>query len=222
MLKKRYKRFLADIVLPDQSVLTIHCPNSGSMKSCLGENWRVAYSDSHNPKRKYPHTFEMIHNGQGWIGINTHRANDIVAEGIAGGAIPELAGYDNLLREQKYGKNSRIDILLQKNTEKCYVEIKNVTLLCEDGNYAFPDAVTERGRKHLYELIEMARAGHRAVMFFLVQRSDGEIFRPAVEIDPDYAMALKKAAVNGVEVLVYQATVSPEQIGIAKKIDFNL
>jgi sugar fermentation stimulation protein A len=221
-LVKRYKRFLADIVLESGEEITVHCPNSGSMKSCANPGWQVLLSRSDNPKRKYPYTWEMVHNGKCWIGINTGIPNTIVAEAISEGKIKDLSGYENLIREVKYGENSRIDILLSKGNEKCYVEVKNVTLVEEDGNYYFPDSVTERGTKHLFELAEMVNQGHRSVMFFVIQRNDGKIFKPALHIDPKYTKALQDAYANGVEIMVYQASVSPESIKIKNEIPFDL
>ncbi len=221
-LIRRYKRFIADVEMPDGSIIQAHCPNSGSMRSCLGERWPVMLSDSHNPKRKLRYTWEMVHNGICWIGINTHLANKIAAEGIKQGLIPELDGYSELRTEVKYGQNSRVDLLLQEDDQKCFVEVKNVTLVEEDGYYKFPDAVTTRGRKHLTELSEMVRQGHRAVMLFMIQRTDGTVFRPAAEIDPRYAEGLIQAYRRGVEILPYLVKVSPEQIEVLHKIDFVL
>lgn len=221
-LVKRYKRFLADVVLESGEEITVHCPNSGSMKSCANPGWQVLLSRSDNPKRKYPYTWEMVHNGKCWIGINTGIPNTIVAEAITEGKIKDLSGYENLTREVKYGKNSRIDILLSRGDEKCYVEVKNVSLVEEDGNYYFPDSVTERGTKHLFELTAMVNQGHRSVMFYVIQRSDGRIFMPAAHIDIKYTKALQDARANGVEIMVYQACVSPESITITHEIPFDL
>ncbi|MDY6915678.1 MAG: DNA/RNA nuclease SfsA [Candidatus Cloacimonadota bacterium] len=218
---KRNKRFMVDLQLENGKVVTAHCPNSGSMKTCLKPHWPVRLSISNNPKRKFKYTFEMIHNGKTWIGINTNLTNKIVQHGIINGKIPELNGYSTLKREVRYGKNSRIDILLEKIDKKCFVEIKSVTLV-ENGNYLFPDAVTKRGQKHLLELISMKRQGHRAIIFFLIQRNDGCIFAPATNIDPDYSKLLKKAYQEGVEILPYQAEVTPQKIGIEKKVEITL
>lgn len=220
-LIKRYKRFLADIQLPSGEVITVHCPNSGSMKTCAEPGWPIMFSDSRNPERKYRYTWEMVHNGECWIGINTHLANKIVVDGVEQGLIPELRGYPSLRTEVKYGRNSRIDILLENNDRKCYVEVKNVTL-AEDGIFKFPDAVTVRGQKHLAELMAMIDAGHRAVMVYLIQRSDGRCFQPAAEIDPVYARRLREAYEHGVEILPYRAVVSPDGIWIAEKLSFVL
>lgn len=216
-LIKRYKRFLADVELDDGTVITAHCPNTGRMTTCAEPGWRVVLSDSENPKRKYRYTWELVHNGDCWICVNTGRANEMAFEAVSKGWIPELAGYDEVLREQKFG-NSRFDLLLKKGDDLCYVEVKNVTLLAEDGRLAFPDAVTERGRKHLNELIEVVRARHRAAMLFVIPRADGTGFRAAHEIDPQYADALKGAAENGVELHAWQAEVSPAALKISKNI----
>lgn len=208
-LIRRYKRFLADVELDDGSVITAHCPNTGRMTTCAEPGWRVALSDSNNPKRKYRYTWELVHNGKCWICVNTGRANDLAVEAITHGIIPELAGYPEVLREQRFG-NSRFDLLLKNGEERCYVEVKNVTLLASDGCYAFPDAVTERGRKHLQELVKVLRAGHRAAMLYIIPRSDGTGFRAAHEIDPAYGAALMFAAEEGVEVYARSVNISPD------------
>ena len=220
-LIKRYKRFLADIELDSGKFITAHCPNSGSMKTCANPGWKVLLSESDNPKRKYKYTWEMVHNEKCWIGINTIIPNIIAEEAIKDGTISELSRYDDIKREVKYGENSRIDILLQSENEKCYVEVKNVTLVEEDGNYYFPDAVTSRGLKHLNELMEMKKQGHRAVMIYVIQRSDGKTFKPAAHIDPKYTEGLKTAFDNGVEILVWQANVQSTDIKLTKKINWQ-
>ena len=164
----------------------------------------------------------MVHNGNCWIGINTSIPNIITAEAIAKGKIPQLRGYTTLQREVRYGSNSRIDILLLNNIQSCYVEMKNVTLVESDGNYYFPDAVTERGRKHLIELINVVKSGNRGVMMFVVQRSDGKIFKPAVHIDPFYSEALRLAYENNVEILVYRALVDPQKIELIEEVEWKL
>ncbi len=221
-LIKRYKRFLADVRLSNGNIITCHCPNSGSMKTCIGEDWPVLLSKSDNPTRKYPHTWEMVHNGQCWIGINTHLANTVAFEAISDKTITELQGYEIIEREKKYGQNSRIDILLHNGKDKCYVEVKNVTLVEEDGYYRFPDSVTSRGLKHLHELHKIVKNGGRAVMLYVIQRSDGTIFKAADHIDPEYARVLKIVYQNGVEILPYLADVNPEGIRIIKKVEFSL
>ena len=207
---RRFKRFLADVELDDGSVTTVHCPNSGSMKGCLGERWPVRLSSSGNPRRRYPLTWELGHNGRCWIGVNTHLANRLAADAIEDGTIVELASYDSLAREVATGGHSRIDLRLERPGERCWVEVKNVTMVDARGRYAFPDAVTARGLKHLRDLTGLAARGDRAVMLFVVQRSDGAGFAPAREIDPDYADALETASRSGVEVLAYRALTHPE------------
>ena len=226
-LIKRYKRFLCDVRLENDEVITVHCPNSGSMKTCIKENWKVMLSESSNPKRKLKHTLEMIHNEKCWIAVNTHLSNKIVKEAIEKNQIEELTNYKEIKTEVKYGRhNSRIDILLKQDKQNlkqdCYVEVKNVTLLGSDGNYQFPDAVTLRGRKHLEELIYMKENGYRAVVFFLIQRSDGNIFTPAVDIDPNFAETLKIAYNKGVEIIIYQTDISTKEIRIKNKISLSL
>lgn len=221
-LIRRYKRFLADVRLEDGTELTVHCPNSGSMAGCAGEGWPVLLSESPNPKRKYHHTWELVHNGRCWIGINTHRANTVAVDGITHGTVTELAGYGGLRREVSYGDRSRVDILLENGDSSCYVEVKNVTLVDGEGRYAFPDAVTVRGQKHLRELTAMVAQGHRAAMLFVIQRNDGNVFVPADTIDPDYGEALRGAVASGVEALAYRAEVSPEGVTLAESVEIDL
>ncbi|MGX9461226.1 DNA/RNA nuclease SfsA [Shewanella sp. A14] len=213
---KRYKRFLADIMLPNGQEITIHCPNTGSMKNCLFPGEKVWFSTSDNPKRKYAHTWELMQTDlQHLIGINTGRANALAEEAINRQAIPELLGYDNLKREVKYGhENSRIDILLtSQNRPDCYIEVKSCTLLEDEIGY-FPDAVTTRGQKHLRELIHMVTLGHRAILFFVVQHSGIRDVKPARHIDPQYADLLEQAVSEGVEVIAYKTELSPLEIKI--------
>jgi len=221
-LIKRYKRFLADIELESGEIITAHCPNSGSMKSCQSPGWKVMLSCHDNPKRKYKYTWEMIHNGTCWIGTNTGIPNNIVEEAIKNNTIKALKGYAEIKREVRYGENSRIDIFLRNDKEICYTEIKNVSLVEDDGFCYFPDSVTKRGRKHLYELIEMVKQGHRVVMFYVIQRNDGTIFKPAAHIDPAYTESLKEAHAKGVEILVYQAEVTPQSIVLKNEISWQL
>jgi len=221
-LLKRYKRFLADVELEDGQVITAHCPNSGSMKTCATRGWEVRLSRSSNKHRKYPYTWEMVNNGRCWIGINTGVPNIIVAEALADRKIPELADFITLNREVRYGVNSRIDILLQGGSKTCYIEVKNVTLVEDDDIFYFPDAVTERGTKHLSELIRVVEQGYRAAMFYVIQRDDGRIFKPAKHIDGKYTEMLQKAVKNGVEIFAYMASVSPEQIYLEHPVPRDL
>jgi sugar fermentation stimulation protein A len=216
-LIRRYQRFLADVELDDGSVVTAHTPNTGSMKGCALPGNRVMLSQSCNPGRKYPHCWELVQADGVWVGINTMLPNRLVREGIENGTVRELHGYQTITGEVPYGTGSRIDLLLSGAAGKCYVEVKNVTLV-EDGAAMFPDAVTARGRKHLGELMEVVRQGHRAVNFFVVQRGDGDRVRPADAIDPQYGAALREAARSGVELLAYRATVSAHEILLAERL----
>ncbi len=217
-LIRRYKRFLADVLLDSGETVTAHCPNSGSMMGCNIPGSRVFLSVSGNQTRKYPYTWEMVETNGVWAGINTSLPNRIVHEAISQGEIPELAGYKNIRPEVPYGKGSRIDLLLSNGGPDCYVEIKNVTLV-EEGRALFPDAVTTRGQKHLKELMEVVRSGGRGVIFFLVQRSDAESVSPADAIDPEYGRLLRTAVAGGVEALAYRAEVTPGEIRLARRLD---
>ncbi|HEY9900668.1 MAG TPA: DNA/RNA nuclease SfsA [Pantanalinema sp.] len=217
-LLKRYKRFLADVRLEDGRVVTAHCANSGSMRGCDAPDSPVLLSFRDDPARKLKYTWELVKVGSTWVGINTALPNRIVAEAIASGAISELAGYEALKPEQKYGQNSRIDLLLSDPEKgRCYVEVKNVTL-AEGCRALFPDAVTERGAKHLRELSAMVAEGHRAVMVYLVQREDCDRFWLAEAIDPAYAAAFEAATAAGVEALCYRCVVRPEGVTVAERI----
>jgi len=219
-LIKRYKRFLADVELADGTIVTAHCTNSGSMKSCLEDNARVYLTPVNDPKRKTKFTWEMIEIDNQWVGINTGNPNIIAYESIKNGLIPELSGYNLVKREVKFG-NSRFDVMAENSQEVCFVEVKNVTYK-KDKYALFPDAVTSRGLKHLNTLIEVKKSGRRAVMLYIIQRQDVEIFGPAEEIDPDYAKGLRDAIKNGVEVLAYQVMVSPEEIVLGKKLPIEI
>lgn len=224
-LIRRYKRFLADVMLDDGREVTATCPNTGSMLGLTAPGSIVWLSVSDSPTRKYPHTWEMVEAdlgaGPGLVGINTNHPNRIVAEAITANAIPELSGYTTLRREVKYGVSSRIDILLEDPSKPlCYVEIKNVHLSRKLGLAEFPDSVTERGVKHLVELSAMVAAGHRAVMLYLVQRADAERFAFARDIDPRYVAAFEAARVAGVEALVYACEITPESIEIVRPVPF--
>jgi sugar fermentation stimulation protein A len=219
-LIKRYKRFLADVMLDDGNVVVAHCTNSGSMKSCIENGAEVYLSPVTDPKRKTKFTWEMIKIGGSWVGINTGNPNKLAFEAISAGTIPDLTGYTNVMREVVFG-DSRFDVFAENESEKCFVEVKNVTL--KEGKYAlFPDAVTTRGQKHLKTLMEVKAVGMRAVMLYIVQRTDVEIFAPAIEIDPEYVKALKLAVDAGVEVIVIQVEVTPEAIYLKKKLPVEI
>lgn len=219
-LIKRYKRFLADIELQNGDTITAHCANPGSMMGLLPENAPVWLSPNTNPKAKLPYRWEMVEVEGTLVGINTAHPNRIVENAIADQKIAELRGYQSMRREVKYGVNSRIDLLLE-DPGSCYVEVKNVTL--KRGSSAqFPDGVTARGAKHLRELSEMVADGHRAVMVFLVQRSDCEYLSLAEDIDPAYAKAMADAKAAGVEVLAYWCTLSPQEIELTAPLPLKI
>lgn len=226
-LVRRYKRFLADVLLDTGEAVTATCPNTGSMLGLATPGAVVWVSVSTSPTRKYAHTWELVEadlgRGPTLVGINTSHPNRIVADAIAEGRIPELTDYATLRREVKYGVGSRIDILLEDPVRGlAYVEIKNVHLSRTHGLAEFPDSVTERGVKHLVELSAMVAAGHRAVMLYLIQRADAERFAFAADIDPRYAAAFLKAQAAGVEAIVLACTVTPEDISIARAIPLKL
>ncbi len=215
---RRYKRFLADVRLSGGETVTAHCPNTGKMTGVQTPGSEVWLSRSDNPKRKLAYTWELIRVGDRLVGVNTQHPNGIVTEALEAGHIPELAGYESLRREVRYG-NSRIDILLQgRGRPDCYVEIKNVHLMREPGLAEFPDAVSARAAKHQADLAKMADAGSRAVTFYLCQRSDADRFRLAGDIDPAYAEAALAARKRGVEVLCYRCNITSGQITLSEPV----
>ena len=219
---KRYKRFLTDVQLEDGSILTAHCPNTGSMKGCLEEGARVALRDSEDPKRKLRHTFQSIEVGGTWVNVDTGLPNALAFEAVEAGAIEALVGYESARREVKYGKNSRIDLLLEDPARgRAYVEVKNTTL-AEGGLARFPDAVTARGLKHLEELAGVVAEGHRGVMLYCVSRGDVEAFSPADDIDPAYSAKLREVAGAGVELLAYSTVVTPTSFELGEQLEVRL
>ena len=226
-LIKRYKRFLADVSLDTGELVTATCLNTGSMRGLAVPGAVVWLSVSTSPTRKYPHTWELVEadlgRGPVLVGINTSHPNRLVADAIAAGEIPEIAGYATLRREVKYGLASRIDILLEDPQKGlAYVEIKNVHLSRTDGLAEFPDSVTERGTRHLAELSAMVAAGHRAVMLYLIQRADAESFALAADIDPRYAAAFEAARAAGVEAIAYACILTPEGIAVARPVPIRI
>lgn len=212
-LIKRYKRFLADVKTDDNDTLTVMCPNTGSMKTCVETGRPVVISDSQNPDRKYLYTWELIRMGRTWVNVNTHIPNRAVHDWIAAGDIKPLAGYATLKREQKYGHDgrSRIDVLCLDHADRpdCWVEVKNTSMVVGDVS-VFPDSVTERGQKHLRELTDLVKQGQRAAMVYFIGRTDTRAFRPAHEIDPEYARLFKIAVKAGVEVYPLQVRFTPK------------
>ncbi|MBI5434186.1 MAG: DNA/RNA nuclease SfsA [Planctomycetes bacterium] len=219
---RRYKRFFVDVLLANGETIVAHCPNTGSLAGCLVEGARVVLRDSQNDARKLRYVFQAIEVGRTLVNVDTSLPNHVVFEAVERGKLPELTGYARVEREKKYGKASRIDLLLTgKKGELCYVEVKNTTYAI--GTCArFPDAVTERGLKHLDELGNMVERGHRSVQFFFVSRADCREFRPADEIDPAYAAGLRRATKRGVEVLAYDARVAPDRLEIRKRLPVQL
>ncbi len=226
-LLRRYKRFLADVQLPGGEVITAHTANTGAMTGCAEPGRRVWLSRSDNPKRKYPHTWELIEVRDGVLaGINTQLSNRLVREAIENGRVPELAGYGRIRSEVRYGEErSRIDLLLDspcdKRTIPCYIEVKNVTLV-DNGVARFPDAVSVRASKHLRELMSVVRTGLRAVIFFCVQRGDVHEVRPADDIDPLYGKTLREAVACGVECLAWAADVSTQEIALRRPLSVRV
>lgn len=213
-LIKRYKRFLADVILADGSQITVHTPNTGSMMGCSEPGGAIWIRDSGNSTRKYRYSWELSELASGvLVGVNTSLPNQLVAEAIRSGVVESLNGYAQLRTEVPYGQErSRIDILLEDdNAKPCYVEVKNVTARAGD-HAIFPDAVTARGAKHLRELMQVVKEGGRGVIFFCVQREDVTAFRPAHEIDPLYAATLKQAIAAGVEAMAWRASLTPVEV----------
>ena len=219
-LVRRYKRFLADVVLDDGTKAVAHCTNSGSMKTCLEAGAEVWLSPAADPKRKTRYTWEMIRIDGDWVGINTSQPNALALEWVTKGLLPGLEGLDGLRREVRW-EDSRFDLYGEQDGRGCFMEVKNVTM--KEGERAlFPDAVTERGRKHLQTLVRVKKAGMRAVMLYVVQRMDVRIFSPARDIDPAYGKALDEAVHQGVEIIVAQARVSPEGIEFHRVLPVEL
>lgn len=221
-LVKRYKRFLADVILEDGQAVTAHCPNSGRMIACSEPGRPVYLSQHDNPKRKLKYTWELIDMPASLVGVNTQLPNRLAAHAIADGQVRELTGYSDIQREVKVGDHSRLDIRLHSPRQgSCYIEVKNCTLV-EDGVARFPDAVTTRGRKHLEELGRLVASGHRAVMFFLIQRMDAQLFQPADDIDPAYGKALREVHAQGVEIVAYDVAIDQASITLNQPVKFKI
>lgn len=223
-LIRRYKRFLADVRLETGQELTAHIANPGAMTGFKDEGLRVWLQPATNPARKLKYSWILAQTGDGhFTGLDTSLPNKIVGKALHAGQIPSLAQYKTITPEQKYGQNSRIDFLLTQNGHPdTYVEVKSVTLSRQTGLAEFPDSVTARGAKHLEELSEMVRTGKRAVMLYLIQRSDCDRFALAADIDPNYAQAFGQARAAGVEILAYRTNISTTQITVAEPVELFL
>jgi sugar fermentation stimulation protein A len=220
VLIKRYKRFLTDVTLLNKDEVVAHCPNTGAMTGCAEPGMQVWLSASDNPKRKLGYTWELAVTQRGhWIGINTNNANKIVGEALTMQTISELAGYDSVRAEVRFGhENSRIDFLLSASSKQdCYIEVKSVTLLEDEQGY-FPDAKTVRGQKHLRELTAMVEQGYRAVLLFCVQHTGIQSVKVAEHIDPKYAQMFAQAVEAGVEVLAYSCVINEQNITLNQRL----
>ncbi len=217
---KRYKRFLVDVELESSEIVTAHCTNTGSLKSCLIENAPVVITEANNRNRKTRYTWEMIDVGSSWVGVNTQKANEIAFKLLKENKIPSFQNLDTIKREMKFD-SSRFDIYAEKGTEKIFIEVKNVTY--REGDFAlFPDAETKRGQKHIEQLLKAKREGYRVALFFIIQRDDVKKFKPAENIDPDYAKLLRQARKDGVEIFPIVIKVEPKGWKFLRIIDFEV
>lgn len=221
-LIRRYKRFLADVELVNGEVITVHCPNTGAMTGCAEEGSRVWLSHSDSKTRKYPHTWELVETANGMACVHSARANKLVNEAFSSGLVPGFSAYPEIRREVKYGQGSRADLLLQGPQGRVFVEVKSVTLCLEGGQGLFPDAVSDRGRRHLQELRDVLDRDTRAIMFFCAMHEGIDRVSAAGEIDPRYRDTLAEVVEQGVEVLAWGATVSPATLALARPLDFSV
>lgn len=219
-LIRRYKRFLADIRLDDGQEVTAHCANPGSMMGLAEPGMRIWVEPNDDPKKKLKYGWRLVDHANGhFTGVDTSVPNRALRAALEAGEVAGLDGYEHVRAEVKYGQNSRIDFLLQgKGRRDAYVEVKSVTLMRQPGLAEFPDSVTARGAKHLAELAQMARTGHRAVMLYLIQRTDAQTFALAADIDPAYATAFASARDAGVEALAFDTVISPEGVTLGRAV----
>jgi len=218
---KRYKRFFAD-VSHNKKRITAHCPNSGSMLGLLNENNDAWISKSDNQNRKLKYTLEIINDKKSNVGVNTHRANRIVEEALQNKKIAELKKYNKIKREVKFSEKTRFDFLLESKSKKVFLEVKNVTLSRKKGISEFPDAITERGKKHLVHLQDAINEGYESYLLFLIQREDIKIFKIANDIDSNYYKEIRKALKNGVKIIAYSCKVKMSEITINNKIKVEI
>jgi len=217
---KRYKRFFVDINYQNK-IITAHCPNSGSMLGLLKKDNKAWFSRSDNPKRKLKYTLEIIEVNKNLVGINTHLSNKIILEALVQKKIEKLVKYNNIIPEVKFSDKTRFDFLISNIKEKCFLEVKNVTLVRENKIAEFPDAITSRGTKHLMELIAAKKKGYQSYLIYLIQREDCHSFKIAKDIDEEYKIAYNKALKNGVKILCYDCKLNNEEIKINKQINYE-
>lgn len=221
-LLRRYKRFLADVEFPGGEVITVHCPNTGAMTGCAEPGARVWLSTSASKTRKYPHTWELIETAEGMACIHSARANQVVKEAFADGRIPGFEAYPQIRPEVKYGGSSRADLLLQGPAGRVFVEVKSVTLCRDEGQGVFPDAVSERGRKHLQALQAVLSEDTRALLLFCVFHQGINRVSAAGDIDLRYRDAMAEAMAAGVEVMAWRADISPGGLELVAPLPFSL
>ena len=219
-LIKRYKRFFVDIKYKNK-IITAHCPNSGSMMGLIDKENMVWFSISNNPKRKLKYTLEIIKVKNEKVGINTLLTNKIVFEALSNKKIDTLIKFKNIKPEAKFSDKTRFDFFLSNDKEKCFVEVKNVTLSREKKIAEFPDAITSRGTKHLNELCNAIKKGYQSYILYLIQREDCDSFKIAKDIDEDYRIAFVKALKNGVKILCYDCKLNSEEIKLNKQINYE-
>jgi len=219
-LVKRYKRFFADIKISNK-IITAHCPNSGSMMGLLNKGNKVWFSASDNPKRKLKYTLEIIEIGKELVGINTLLANKIVLEALKNKKIKSLVGFNKIRTEVQFSKKTRFDFLISNNKEKCFLEIKNVTLSREKKIAEFPDAITSRGTKHLNELVVAKRKGFESYILYLIQREDCNLFKIANDVDKEYKFAFDEALKSGVKILCYDCKLNTKEIKLNNQINYE-
>ncbi len=220
-LIRRYMRFLSDVELDDGRIVKAHCPNPGSMMGLKDAGLQVWLEANDDPRKKLDFGWRLVHLPQSFVGIDTGAANTIVAEALTGG-LAGLEGYDAIRPEVRYREKSRVDFLLSAQGRRdCYLEVKSVTLSRAAGQAEFPDSVTARGARHLNDLAAMVAQGHRAVLLFLVQRSDCTSVSLAADLDPAYARAFELAQAAGVEVMCFDCAISPEELTLANRLHFG-
>tara|TARA_B100001123_G_scaffold407104_1_gene499016 strand:- start:275 stop:970 length:696 start_codon:yes stop_codon:yes gene_type:complete len=219
-LIKRYKRFFVDIKYHNKTIIA-HCPNSGSMMGLLNSGNKVWFSKSDNPKRKLKYTLEIVVSNKNLIGVNTLLSNKIVLEALKKKKIKDLAKFNNIKAESRFSKKTRFDFLISNDKEKCFLEVKNVTLSRKKGIAEFPDAITSRGTKHLNELINAKKKDYKSYILYLIQREDCTSFKIAEDIDLAYKNTFNKALNNGVKMLCYDCKLNNEEIKLNNKINYG-